>query len=131
MSRITGVIVALATTAAVLTGSAGGATPPPAAAAAAELPREFEGGVEVTLADGDLLRVTTAENYRTVWSKRRDAATGTWGPRPSAQRKNLFCGDVDARTANGAVALIAKCDRYGYSGTRPPSPPTPCGRPTR
>ena len=119
MSRITGVIVALATSAAVLTGSAGGAAPPPAAAA--ELPRELEGGVEVTLADGDLLRVTTAENYRTVWSERRDAATGTWGPRTVVlRRKNLFCGDVDARTANGAVALIAKCDRYSYSADQAP-----------
>ena len=119
MSRITGVIVALATTAAVLTGSTSGAAPPPAAAA--ELPRELEGGVEVTLADGDLLRVTTAENYRTVWSERRDAATGTWGPRTVVlRRKNLFCGDVDARTANGAVALIAKCDRYSYSADQAP-----------
>jgi hypothetical protein len=100
MSRITGVIVALAASAAVLTGSTSGAAPPPAAAAAADLPRELEGGVEVTLADGDLLRVTTARSYRTVWSERRDATTGTWGPRTVVlERKNLFCGaSTPART---------------------------------
>ena len=36
------------------------------------------------------------------------------------KRKNLFCGDVDARTANGASPLIAKCDRYGYSEDQAP-----------
>lgn len=70
MSRITGVIVALATTAAVLTGSTSGAAPAPAPATdvpeVADLPREIEGGVELTLADGDLLRVWASENYRTV-----------------------------------------------------------------
>ena len=105
MSRITGVIVALATAAAVLTGSTVGAAPPPApvrgdAPASRTLPREIERGVELTLADGDLLRLWAAANYRTVWSRRRDAATGAWGPRLEVlHRKNLFCGDVDARTA--------------------------------
>lgn len=122
MSRITGVIVALATTAAVLSGSTVGAAPPPAPSPTAELPREIRGGVELTLVDGDLLRVWTSTSYRTVWAKRRDAATGTWGERQAIlQRKNLFCGDVDARTANGAVAVLAECDRYGYSEDQAPT----------
>ena len=53
---------------------------------------------------------------RGVRSQRRDAATGTWAPpREVLRRKNLSCGRVDARTANGAVALVVLCDRYGYS----------------
>lgn len=122
MSRITGVIVALATTAAVLTGSTAGGAPPPAAAPTAELPREIRGGVELTLADGDLLRVWTSTHYTTVWVTRRDAVTGTWSERQAIlQQKNLSCGAVDARTANGAVAVIAQCDRFGYSEDQAPT----------
>src|SRR6478736_10263154 len=127
MSRITGVIVALATTAAVLTGSTSGAAPPPAPASApgapgvADLPREIEGGVELTLADGDLLRLWAAADYRTVWSRRRDAATGAWGSRLEVlHRKNLFCGDVEARTSGGAVAAMVQCDFYGYAEDQAP-----------
>ena len=127
MSRITGVIVALATTAAVLTGSTSGAAPPPAPASApgapgvADLPREIEGGVELTLADGDLLRLWAAADYRTVWSRRRDAATGAWGPRlevlhaqePLLRRRRR-------PHVNGAVAAMAQCDRYGYAEDQAP-----------
>src|SRR5688500_2847289 len=101
MSRITGVIVALATTTAVLTTSspastAEGTTVP----GAAELPREIPDGVELTLADGDRFRIWTSDNYRTVWGKRYDAAAGAWGERTVVlRRKNLECGDVDARTS--------------------------------
>ena len=109
MSRITGVIVALATTAAVLTGSTVGRRP---AACPRRAPlelacRELEGGVELTLADGDLLRVSAPRRTTArCGAERRDAATGDVGSAPvgAAARKNLFCGDVDARTANGAVA---------------------------
>ena len=58
MSRITGLFVALATTAAIMTTSASATTAagvePPGVA---ELPREIPGGVELTLADGDTFRV--------------------------------------------------------------------------
>lgn len=127
MSRITGVVVALATAATVLTGStAGGAAPPPpppAGAPAAELPREIMRGVELTLADGDLFRVGTSEDHRTVWSRRREAADEAWGPRQVVLReKDLSCGDVDARTANGAVAVMAQCDQgAGYSEDQVPT----------
>ncbi len=120
MSRITGVVVALAATAAVLTGSTSGAAPPDVPAP--ELPREIPGGQEVTLADGDLLRVWTSDHHRVVWAKRRDAATGAWGPRTEVlRRRNLFCGDVDVRTASGAVAVLAQCDRHGYSDDQAPT----------
>ena len=82
MSRITGVVVALATAAAVLTGSTADAGTGAAAPPTAQLPREITGGVELTLADGDLLRVWAAEDYRTVCARRYDAATGTCGGRP-------------------------------------------------
>ncbi|MCW2736433.1 hypothetical protein [Nocardioides sp.] len=124
MSRITGVVVALATTAAVLSGSTVGAAPPgpPPESPATGLPREIPGGVELTLADGDLLRVWAADNHRAVWSTRRDASTGTWGARQEVlRRKNLFCGDVDARTASGAVAVLAQCDRYSYAEDQAPT----------
>ncbi len=115
MSRITGVVVALATTAAVLTGSTVGAEPAPAAAPAAELPKEITGGVELAMADGDRLRLWATADYRAVVSRRWDAATATWGPRVDVVRdKQLRCGRVDARTANGAVAAIALCDEGGY-----------------
>jgi hypothetical protein len=127
MSRIMGVIVALATAAAVLTGSTVGAAPPPAPASAADvpgvadLPREIERGVELTMADGDLLRLWAAADYRTVWSRRHDAATGSWGPRLEVlHRKHLFCGDVDARTSGGAVAAMVQCDFYGYAEDQAP-----------
>ena len=123
MSRITGVTVALATAAAVLTGStAGGAQPAAAPPEASALPRDIPGGVELAMADGDLLRIWASDHYRVVWAKRRDAASGTWSPRTEVlRRKNLFCGDVDARTANGAVAVLAQCDRYGYAEDQAPT----------
>lgn len=124
MSRITGVIVALATAAAVLTGStAGGAPPPPAPVGpVAELPREIPSGVELTLADGDRFRVWTSDNHRTVWGRRHDAATGVWGVKAIVFRhKDLECGSVDARTANGAVAVIAECDPGWSEDTAPTS----------
>ncbi len=121
MSRITGVIVALATAAAVLTGSTVGAQTTPAGQPTTQLPREIVGGVELALANGDLLRVWATDDYRAVVSRRRDAATGTWGPRLDVlRRKNLFCGEVEGRTANGAVAVLAQCDRYGYSEDQAP-----------
>lgn len=116
MSRIMGVVVALATAATVLTGATAGGAEPAAPPPAADLPREIPGGVELVMADGDLLRIWVSDHHRVVWGKRRDAATGTWGTRTEVlRRKNLFCGDVDARTANGAVAVIAECDKGGYS----------------
>ena len=130
MSRIMGVVVALATATAVLSGStAGGAAPPAATTAAApagpgngELPREIERGVELTLADGDLFHVWVSENQRTVWSKRRDAATATWGePRVVLREDDLSCGSVDARTAGGAVAVMARCDPGSYAEDQVPS----------
>lgn len=123
MSRITGVIVALATTAAVLTGSTVGAAPAPAEVPDADdLPREIRGGVELTLADGDVFRVWVDDDHRAVWGKRYDAATRTWGGRQEVLRKkDLACGDVDARTANGAVAVIAECDRGGYAEDQAPT----------
>ncbi len=89
----------------------------------AELPREIPGGVELTLADGDRLRIYASENYRTVWARRQATpATGTWGaPTVVLKRRNLSCGNVDARTANGAVAVIAQCDRYGYAEDQAPT----------
>lgn len=123
MSRITGVIVALATTAAVLTTSspvstAAAAAPP----SAGELPQDIPGGVEVTLADGDRFRIWTSDNHRTVWGKRYDAATGGWGERTVVLHKeNLYCGDVDARTASGAIAVIAECDDGGWAEDQAPT----------
>ena len=125
MSRITGVVVALATAATVLSGSTVGAAEPPTAGhvpGVADLPREIPGGVELTLADGDVLRVRAAEDYRTVSARRYDTATGSWGsPTVVLKRKHLFCGDVSARTGGGAVALVAECDRYGYSEDQAPT----------
>lgn len=123
MSRITGVVVALATTVAVLSTASSGAAPPApvdgpvqaAVEAAAELPREITGGVELTMADGDRLRLWATERHRAVVSRRWDAATGTWGPRRDVVRNDrVRCGAVDARTADGAVAAIALCDEGGY-----------------
>ncbi|NPC43110.1 hypothetical protein [Nocardioides sp. zg-1230] len=112
MSRITGVMVALATAAAVLTGSTVGASPPAPADVPGvdDLPREIEGGVELTLADGDLFRVWVGRGQRAVWSKRLDATTGVWsGRRVVLREKDLACGSVEARTSNGAVAVMAAC----------------------
>lgn len=125
MSRITGVIVALATTATVLTGSTAGAAPAPVTADAlgvADLPRQVEGGEELTIADGDLLRVWASENHRTVRARRRDAATGAWAdPVVVLRKKRLFCGNVDTRTANGAVAVVAECDYNSYAEDQAPT----------
>ena len=125
MSRITGVVVALATAATVLSGSTAEAAPPPGTggvAGTADLPREIPGGVELRLADGDLLRVWASESYRTVRARRLEATTGVWSdPVVVLRRKRLFCGDVDARTAGGAVAVVAECDRGGYSEDEAPT----------
>lgn len=121
MRPLTGVTVALVTTAAVLTGITADAGTERAAPGAAELPREIPGGVEVTMVDGDRLRVWAAENHRAVWAKRYDTATGAWSARREVLRKeDLSCGDVDARTANGAVAVTAECDPGGWSEDQAP-----------
>ncbi len=123
-------VLAVATAAAVLTASTAGALPPPAVSSApssaapqpAELPREVRGGVELALADGDLLRVWAARDRRTVWAARRDASTATWSARRAILReRSLFCGDVEARTAGGAVAVLAQCDRHGYAEDQAPT----------
>ena len=123
MKRLSGVLVALTTLAAVVTGSTGVAGWSGALAEEpAALPREIPGGVEVAMDDGDRLRVWAAENHRAVWARRYDAATGSWSVRREVLRKkNLFCGDVDARTAAGAVAVLAQCDRHSYAEDRAPT----------
>ncbi|GAA5117991.1 hypothetical protein GCM10023339_29820 [Alloalcanivorax gelatiniphagus] len=117
MSRTTRVIVALATLTAVLTGWPAGAGPEPSASSSAQPPSRIPGGVELVLADGDLFRVWASGDGRgAVWSRRRDADTGVWGERVVVlQQKNLVCRSIDARTAHGAVAAVASCDRYNRS----------------
>jgi hypothetical protein len=85
------------------------------------LPEEVRGGVIVDLADGDRFKATVSRDLTTVWGSRYDAATRSWGARSVVLRKkNVFCGDVEARAAGTAVALIAKCDKYGYSEDQAP-----------
>lgn len=86
------------------------------------LPEEVDGGVVVDLADGDRFKATVSRDLRTVWGSRYDAATGAWGDRSVVFReKDVFCGDVDARAAGTAVALIAECDEGGYSEDTAPT----------
>ena len=121
MSRITGVIVALATAAAVLTGSTVGAEPAPAAPPAA---RAAAGDPGRRRADAGRRRPAARVGGRQLprgLVRRRDAATGAWGRALEVLRsKNLFCGEVEGRTANGAVAVLAQCDRGGYARTTAP-----------
>ena len=120
MSRTTRVVVALATAAAVLSGSTAGARRPrPSAASPAELPREIPGGIELTLADGDLLgsgpRTATAPCWASAATPRR--APGGRGP--------VSCG---ARTSSAATSMrvrrpvrsrsLAQCDRLATPRTR-------------
>ena len=92
------------------------------AGALSGLPEEVAGGVIVDLADGDRFKATVSRDLRTVWGSRYDAATRSWSERSVVLRKrNLFCGDVDARAAGTAVALIAECDRGGYSEDQAPT----------
>ena len=124
MSRYTGLVAALATAAAVMTVATVDATPPATAAlATAELPRDLETGVELTLADGDILRVWASDDAHTIWSRRREVATGSWGPRLEVLRsRTISCWDVDGRTANGAVAVLADCDVGGGGDESTPTP---------
>ncbi|PVG83391.1 hypothetical protein DDE18_08865 [Nocardioides gansuensis] len=104
-------------------GAATGQEPVPRSAPATpdDLPEEVRGGVVVDLADGDRFKVTVARNLKTVWGTRYDAASGGWGERrPILRKDNLYCGDVDARAAGGAVAVIAECDRFGYAEDQAP-----------
>lgn len=101
---------------------AGPATGEPVAPSAAELPQEVDGGVIVDLADGDRFKATVSRDLRTVWGSRYEADTGVWGQRTVVLReKNVYCGDVDARAAGNAVALIAECDKGGYSEDQAPT----------
>lgn len=89
---------------------------------AAMLPRQIDRGVEMTLADGDIFRLWASKDRRVVWSKRRDSTTHTWGVRtPVVKRPNLFCGDVEARTSNGAVAATVLCQKGGYAEDQAPT----------
>ena len=94
----------------------------PATARATDLPQEVDGGVVVDLADGDRFKATVSRDLRTVWGSRYDATTGSWGARSVVFRKrNVYCGDVDARAAGTAVALIAECDEGGWSEDTAPT----------
>jgi hypothetical protein len=87
----------------------------------AGLPEEVARGVIVDLADGDRFKATVSRDLRTVWGSKYDAATRSWSERSVVLRKsNVFCGDVDARAAGTAVALIAECDRGGYAEDQAP-----------
>ena len=123
MSRITGVTVALATAAAVLTGSTvGGAQPRRGATDGASCRGRSPAASSSRWPTATCCGCGPRENYRDGVGRRQDAATGAWGARTVVlRRKNLFCGDVDARTANGAVAVLAQCDRYGYSEDQAPT----------
>lgn len=94
----------------------------PATARASDLPQEVDGGVIVDLADGDRFKATVSRDLRTVWGSRYDAATESWGARSVVlKQKDVYCGDVDARAAGNAVALIAECDQGGYSEDQAPT----------
>lgn len=91
------------------------------AAAGAGLPEEIDGGVVVDLADGDRFKAYVSRDLRTVWGSRYDAATRSWSERSVVfKQTNVFCGDVDARAAGTAVALIAECDKGGYAEDQAP-----------
>lgn len=121
MPRLVGGGVAVALLATTLTG-AGAVVAPAPAPSAADLPRETARGVVVDLADGDRFEVSVSRNLREVRGRRYDAATGTWGERTVVlRRRNLFCGDVDARAAGTSVAVIAECDRFGYAEDQAPT----------
>jgi hypothetical protein len=101
---------------------AGPATSRTPSGGTAGLPEEVTGGVIVDLADGDRFKVTVARNLKTVWGSRYDAATRSWSERSVVLKKrNVLCRDVDARGAGTAVAVIAKCDKGGFSEDEPPS----------
>lgn len=132
MSRITGVlaVLALATTVLPTATTAAAQSPDTSHARAAadlgvgveDLPRTIPRGVELRLADGDLLRVQVAADQRGVRATRYDAATASWGaPSVVLQRRNLICGQVSGRTSGGAVALVAECGRSGYSEDEAPT----------
>ena len=126
MSRITGVIVALATATALMSlpSSASMSTAPMAAPPPAELPRAIKDGVELTLTDGDLFQVWSSPGHKTVWGKRRDAATGRWGERQVVFRQDYIeCGRLSARTASGAVAITAACDSPTFRIDQAPGHP--------
>lgn len=86
------------------------------------LPEEVTGGVVVDLADGDRFKVILARDGRTVWGSRYDASTRSWSDRAVVLRgRNLYCGQVDARAAGTAVAVIAECDEGGYAEDTAPT----------
>ena len=119
MPRLVGGGVAVVLLATTLTGARALVAPAPAAV---DLPRETERGVVVELADGDRFELRVSRNLREVRGRRYDAATGTWGERTVVlRRKNLFCGDLDARAAGTSVAVIAKCERFGYAVDQAPT----------
>lgn len=94
----------------------------PAGAATGTLPEDLDGGVVVDLADGDRFKAYVSRDLRTVWGSRYDAATRSWSARAVVfKEKDVFCGDVDARAAGMAVALIAQCDEGGYSEDTAPT----------
>lgn len=123
MRRATGTGAALVLLGALLTaGTAGAGAAGGPAARAAGLPTQTQRGVVVDLADGDRFEVSVSRNLRQVRGRRYDAGTGTWGPRTVVlERRNLFCGDVDARAAGTSVAVIAECDRFGYAEDQAPT----------
>jgi hypothetical protein len=73
------------------------------------------------LPDGDKIALG-APDLRRVMLQRYDAATATWSaPELLFRDRDLECGDLDARTSGGAVAVIVECQRHGWSEDQAPT----------
>jgi hypothetical protein len=103
-------------------GTAAPLDPSVATTAAERLPKELSNGVVLRLADGDRFKVWHSRDLRTVWGRRYDAATATWGGRTVLVReRDLYCGGVEARAAGTSVAVTARCDRGYYHEENAPT----------
>ena len=70
--------------------------------------------VVLDLPDGDRLALGSP-NLKRVMLQRYDGATGAWSaPELLFRKRGLVCGDLDARTSAGAVAVILECERGRY-----------------
>lgn len=120
MHEVVSAVLLAATVAATVAGvGALGTAAPPAPSvpttAAERLPTELADGVVLRLADGDRFKVWHSRDLRTVWGRRYDATSASWGERTVVLReRDLFCGGVEARAAGTSVAVTARCDRGGY-----------------
>jgi len=96
-------------------------TAPPTAPVTGPVPYDAVPNQILDLPDGDRIALGSPDRKRVIL-QRYDGATATWAaPEVLFRKKGVECGDLDARTSAGAVAVLLECERGTYYEDQAPT----------